>query len=52
MTLDELEYITSGSWESKYRESGVYGNKESSQKWDGSEYWNRDIENLDAFKWE
>ena len=46
MTLDELEHITSGQW--------VSGSMldQNAQEFRGDEDWNRDIEDLDAFKWE
>lgn len=52
MTLDELERITSGTWDSEYASNSRYGSQNEYQGWDGSEDWNRDIEDLDSFKWE
>lgn len=52
MTLDELERITGGTWDSKFAEKSFYGNKREYQGWDQDQDWNRDIEDLDSFKWE
>ena len=59
MTLDELERISSGKWNSRtqqgssilhrmaFEKSGGY-----LQEWKQDQDWDRDIEDLDAFKWE
>lgn len=52
MTLDELERISGGTWDSKYASKSPYGNQTEYQGWDQDQDWNRNIEDLDSFKWE
>ena len=60
MTLDELEQITSGKWNSRTMKglsmlSAMALAKHHGgpiQEWKQDQDWDRDIEDLDAFKWE
>lgn len=56
MTLDELEQISSGKWETSITKPGfgpkmLLGEKRY-QNWSQDQDWDRDIEDLDNFKWE
>lgn len=57
MTLDELEYISSGKWDSSPSMPGFWGSVQSAtgmtkQQWKQDQDWDRDIEDLASFKWE
>ena len=55
MTLDELEQISSGSWHTGTN-LGSFGMpmfmKYGHQSWKQDQDWDRDIEDIDSFKWE
>lgn len=56
MTLDELEYLSAGKWESEKDQKGLMNQLRTGAK--GGEYWrtysdwDKDIEDLDNFAWE
>ena len=57
MTLDELEYISSGKWDSSTSMKGIWGSLQRAtgmtrEQWKVDQDWDRDIEDLDSFKWE
>lgn len=58
MTLDELEYLSGGTWDSRYNRAGVFGTAQRAhgivpkQEWKQDQDWDRDVEDLDSFKWE
>lgn len=58
MTLDELEHISAGNWDSRNTKPGIWGAMQrahglgTKQEWKQDQDWDRDIEDLDSFKWE
>jgi len=56
MTLDELEYLSSGKWESETQQRGfkakIVAAQQGGEYWRTFENWDKDIEDLDNFKWE
>ena len=57
MTLDELEYVSAGSWKTEDARGGFAGiplrlKGMGDTYWKQDQDWDRDIEDLNSFKWE